>query len=184
MHCIIKICRVRWTFRMRVQQQHGCQLAHHNTLDLQQRIRNVAGKSSDPTRTPWTQMENKGPTRTAQNSIERRQHLVLQPDNQTASIFQKLRKTATMGCHDPRLVEGTFNEEEGTGGIVFPCWQDNYSVTWGQFVQTRRRTLRKSDWTYSLNPVFVNGQLKWTWSSFYVAQHVRGLSDKQQQALQ
>ena len=25
----------------------------------------------------------------------------------------------TMGCHDPRLVEGTFNEEEGTGGSCF-----------------------------------------------------------------
>lgn len=25
----------------------------------------------------------------------------------------------TMGRHDPRLVEGTFNEEEGTEGLCF-----------------------------------------------------------------
>lgn len=25
----------------------------------------------------------------------------------------------TMGCHDPRLAEGTFNEEEGTAGSRF-----------------------------------------------------------------
>lgn len=54
------------------------------------------------------------PART--NGIERRQRLILQADNLTPSIFQKLRKTVTMGCHDLRLVEGAFNEEEGTEG--------------------------------------------------------------------
>lgn len=52
--------------------------------------------------------------------MESLEHLILQADNQTPSIFQQLWKTVTMDFSDPRLEEGTFNEGEGKLGSCLP----------------------------------------------------------------
>lgn len=80
----------------------------------------VTGKSGDPMcPSPPTDSDGKQkPKRT--NSAERLRHLVYQANNQSPSIFQKVWKPVTMGRHEPRLVESTFNEDKGTGGSAFP----------------------------------------------------------------